>query len=70
MKTCMEHGISLRFKLQMYGVDIDGPSIILNDNESAVNNSSNIEYTLKKKYISIAYHLVCQNFAAGVVKIG
>ena len=70
MNTCTEHIISLRFKLQMFGVDIDGPDIMLNDNESAVNNSSKIGSTLNKKHRSIAYHLVCQNFAAGVVKIG
>ena len=54
----------------MFGVDIDGPAIILNDNESAVNNSSKIESTLNKKHISIAYHLVLQHFAAGVLEIG
>ena len=50
MNTCTEHIIELRFKLQMFGVYIDGPAIMLNDNESAVNNSSNIESTLNKKH--------------------
>ena len=39
------------------------------DKESAVNNSSKIEYTPNKKHRSIDYHLVCQNVADGVVKI-
>ena len=70
MNTCTEHIIALRFKLQMFGIDIDVPAIMLNDNESAVNNSSNIESTLNKKHISIAYHLVCQNVVSKVVNIG
>ena len=58
MKTCTEHIIALRFKLQMFEVDIDGPAIMLNDNESAVNNRSKIESTPNKKHRSIAYHFV------------
>ena len=54
----------------MFGVDIDGPTIILNDNESAVNNISKIKSTLNKNHSSIAYHLIHQNVGAGVVNIG
>ena len=35
----------------MFEIDIDGPAVILNDNESAVNKISNIESTLNKKHI-------------------
>ena len=69
MKTCTAHIISLGFKLQILGIDIDGPPIMLNDNENAVNNSSNIESTLNKKHSSIAYQLVLHNVAAEIVKI-
>ena len=54
----------------MSGLNIYCPTIMLNYNESAVNNRSKIEYTLKKKHSSVSYHLVCHNVAAGVVKIG
>ena len=54
----------------MFGIYIDGPIIMLNDNKSAVKNSSEIESTLNKKYGSISYHIVCQNIEAGVVNIG
>ena len=54
----------------MFGIDIYGPAIMLNDNKSAVNNRSNIESTLNKKHISIAYHPVFQNVADGLVNIG
>ena len=42
---------------------------MLNNNESAVNNSSKIESTLNKKHSSIAYHLVHHNVASRVVII-
>ena len=32
MKTCKEHIIGLRFKLQIFGIYIVGPAIMLNDN--------------------------------------
>ena len=54
MKTCTEHIILLRLKLKIFGVDIYGTVIMFNDNESAVNNRSNIESTLNKKHSSIA----------------
>ena len=53
----------------MFRVNIDGHAIMLNDKKSALKNSPKIENTLNKKHISIAYHLVCQNVAAGVVNI-
>ena len=70
MKTCTKHIIALRFKLRIFGVDIDGTAIILNDNESAVKNSSKIESILNNKDSSITYHIVCQNVEPRVVKIG
>ena len=70
MTTCTEHIIALIFKLLIFGVDIDGPAIMLNDNESAMHNISNIESTLNKKHSSFSYHLVGQNVPAGVVNIG
>ena len=58
MKTCTEHIIASIFKLQMFGLDIDVPTIILNENYIVVNNISNIESILKKKHSLTAYHLV------------
>ena len=63
----MEHIISLRFKLRMFGILIYGEAIILNDNKSVVDSSSNVESKLSKKHISIVYHLVRWNVEAGVV---
>ena len=54
----------------MFGLDIDGTAIILNDNESAVKKISEIESILNNKHSSITYHIVCQNVEPRVVKIG
>ena len=69
MNTCLKHIMGLRFKLQMFGMDIDSPAIMLNDCKSAVKNSLKIEYTLNKKNILIDYHFVPCNVASRVVNI-
>jgi hypothetical protein len=56
---------SLRYKLRMFGVPIEGPARVFCDNESVVKSSSYAESTLKKKHCSIAYHRVREAIAAG-----
>ena len=70
MKTCMEHIVSLRYKLRMFGVEVDGPAKVLCDNNSVVLNSSKIESVLNKKHNSIAYHAVRWAVAAMVIIVG
>ena len=69
LNTCVKHIIGLRFKLRMFGIPIDGEGIVFNENKSVVDRSSKLEYTLNKKHISIAYHLVRWNIAASLVHI-
>ena len=70
MKTCMEHVVALRFKLRMFGIPLYGPTDVLCDNMSVVNNSSKIESTLNKKHSSLAYHAVRWSAAAGIIRVG
>lgn len=60
---------SLRYKLRMFGVPIDGPANVYCDNDSVVNNSTKPESTLKKKHNAIAYHRVREAVAAGTIRI-
>ena len=39
------------------------------DNESVVKSSLNLETTLKKKHVSIAYHKSRESFEAGIIDI-
>ncbi len=67
--VAMKHGIKmlrgLRYKLQMMGVPLTGPSFIYGDNKSQVTNSSKPESTLKKKCISVCYHAIRGSVAMG-----
>ena len=70
MKTCTEAITALRYKLRMFGIPIDGPTSVLCDNQSVVNNSSKIESILNKKHNSIAYHATRWATAAEVIRVG
>ena len=59
----------LRYKLRMMGVPIDGPADCRMDNKSVFYNSSLPESQLKKKCHSVAYHLVREAVASGVIRI-
>ena len=47
---------ALRYKLRMFGIDIDGPADVFVDNKFVVTNASVPESTLSKKKNSICYH--------------
>jgi hypothetical protein len=51
------------------GVNIDGATNVLCDNESVVKNSINPESTLKKRHNTIAYHRVRKAITAGTVRV-
>ena len=70
MKTCVEEISSMRFKLRMLGIPIDGPAKVLCDNKSVVNNSSKLSSKLNKKHNSIAYHAVRWARAANIIQVG
>ena len=70
MKTCVEAIHSLRYKLRMFGVPLDGATRVLCDNESVVKNSSSLASTLNKKHSSIAFHATRWAVAAGVILVG
>ena len=58
LRECLEGIISLRYKLKMFGVAIDGQADILCDNLSVVKNTSIMDYKLHKKNNSLAFHAV------------
>ncbi|MGH3056456.1 MAG: Ty1/Copia family ribonuclease HI, partial [Gaiellaceae bacterium] len=60
---------SLRYKLRMMGVAIDGATNVFCDNEAVVKNTTAPESTLKKKHNAIAYHRVREAVAAEMIRI-
>jgi hypothetical protein len=69
LKTATEMIQSLRYKLRMMGVQLDGPANVFCDNNSVVINSSVPESTLKKKHVSICYHRVREACAMKMIRI-
>ena len=66
LKTAVELIISLRYKLRMIDVPLEGPAIIFCDNEAVYKNASFADSVLRKKHNSIAYHRVREAVAAGI----
>ena len=61
---------SLRYKLRMFGVPLDGPANVFGDNMSVVNASSIGSHVLQKKHNSICYHRVREASAMGMIRCG
>jgi len=61
--------LEVRFMLRSLGVDLDGPTLMLGDNNmSVVLNTSVPSSVLKKKHNAIAYHRVREAIAAKVMR--
>ena len=56
LRIVIELIISMRYKLQMIGIPIDGAANVFCDNDSVYKNESFAEYRLKKKHKSICFH--------------
>ena len=69
LKCATETIEGFRYKLRMFGIRVEGPTHIFNDNESVIKNCTKVESTLHKKHNSIAYHYVRWTVAAGIVSI-
>ena len=67
MRISTELTIEMRYKLRMLGVPIDGPGIVLVDNESVAIICPIPFIILKNKYNPIAYHQVRVDISAGLI---
>ena len=59
----------LRYKFQMFGIPMDGPTHLFCNNHSVWNNSQIPDSTLNKNHLAICYHLVRELFKAGVIRL-
>ena len=66
-KVATEIAIEMRYKLRMLGVPMEGPTIVLGDNNSVVLNVSLPSSTLKKKHNSVAFHRIREAVAAQII---
>ena len=65
MKAGIECARGLRYKLQMIGIPILGPTYCFADNMSIIYNTQSPESTPKKKSNSICYHAIREAIAGG-----
>ena len=70
MRTVAETNDSLRYKLRMFGIPIEGESDVYCDNQSVVNSGTRPECVLSKKHLAICYHIVRESVAKGATRIG
>jgi hypothetical protein len=69
LRTACDLIISMRYKLRMFGVPIEGPAQVFCDNQGVVKNTSLPESVLTKKHNAINYHAVREAIAAGVLEV-
>jgi hypothetical protein len=69
LRIASELIISLRYKLRMFGIPVDGPANVFCDNESVYKNSAFAESTLKKKHNSICFHRIRECVASGILVV-
>lgn len=68
-RTAFEVIKALRYKLRMFGLEIDGPADVYCDNQSVVNNVQVPSSTLSKKHIAINYHAVREAVASDIIRV-
>ena len=69
MKTAVKLIESLRYKLQIFGVDLDGPTDVYCDNEAVYKNTSNPTSCLNKKHHSVSYHRCREAVACKTIRV-
>ena len=70
LRICKERIVALWYKLQMFGIPVEGPANVFCDNHGVVKNVSILELTLMKKHNAINYHTVREAVAAGILWVG
>ena len=69
MKTAVEHVEALCYKLQMFGIPMEGPTNVFCDNKAVFKNTSIPDSTLKKKHMSICYHWAREAVATRTMRV-
>ena len=68
MKQAIELIKSLRYKLRMFGLPIEGPAHVYCNKEDVYKNVAIPSSVLSKKMHSISYHFCREAVAAGIVQ--
>ena len=66
-KLATEQAMAARITLRYLGVPVEGPTYMFGDNGSVVTSSTIPHSPLKKRHHALAYHLVREAIAAGII---
>jgi hypothetical protein len=69
MKISVELIESLCYKLQMFGMPIEGPADVFCDNQVVVGSAQHPDHRLPKKHNAIAYNKVRESVAQGTIRV-
>ena len=67
-KQAVELVIEYQYTMRMLGAPLDGPALMLGDNNSVVLNTTMPSSVLKKKHSACSYHQVREAIAAKIIK--
>ena len=67
-RIATEMVMEYRFALRSLGVEVDGPALMLGDNNAVVLNTTLPSSQLKKKHQAISYHRVREAIAARIIE--
>ena len=70
MRICRDLIVSLRYKLRMFGLNLQGPAYTFCDNAGVVKNVSIPESVLHKRHNAINYHVIRESVAADIMQVG
>ena len=69
MKQAVELVKGLQYKLQIFGIPLEGPASMYCDNEAVYKNMAVPSSVLSKKMHSILYHCCLEAVAADIIRV-
>ena len=67
-RTASIEAMGIRYLLRSLGIALEGPTILLGDNESSLKSSCIAKSPLKERHLGISYHTARECEAAGITK--
>jgi len=68
-RTCTEQVNDLCLPLQCLGAPVNGPAMVLGDNESVINSAAIPHSKMHERWVALSHHRVRHAVAAGIINI-
>ena len=67
MQAATQEAKVIRNILRLFGIPLDGPTLLFGDNLGVVQQASFVDADLTKRHVAISYHLVWEAIVAGII---